>query len=232
MLKVGDRVKNKIFGEGVIKHIKGESLRYAVEFDKINILLHNCCGHCKSGHGYWCDTNTLLEKEKIELIKEEDNKKVVKSNLDDLERYIIKEDACIVFWKDGSKTVVKKMDDVEHNKELAFLTAYFQKHSGLTKSKANKFLANLVETEQAKKEKKIIKNETKLTMEEIVEEDNDFKIGDKVKVVNKNGGVVHCFEIGDVLEVIGIDVENKKYIDCKRENLRQTILASNIEKIN
>lgn len=74
-----------------------------------------------------------------------------RSVLVDLERYIIKEDACIVFWKDGSKTVVKKMADAEHNKELAFLTAYFQKHSGLSKTKANKFLSDLEETKQPKK---------------------------------------------------------------------------------
>lgn len=79
---------------------------------------------------------------------------VGKENLVNLERYIIKEDACIVFWKDGSKTIVKKMAKAKHNKELAFLTAYFQKHSGLSKTKANKFLSDLEETKQPKKKVK------------------------------------------------------------------------------
>lgn len=61
------------------------------------------------------------------------------------ERYIINKDATILFWEDGTKTIVKRSKDDEYNKRLGFLTAYFQKHSGLTKNQANKYLANLLD---------------------------------------------------------------------------------------
>lgn len=72
------------------------------------------------------------------------------------ERYIINDGATVLFWKDGTKTVVKRSKDDEFNPRLGFLTAYFQKNSGLSRTKANKFLDNL-EVEDKKKEK--IKNE-------------------------------------------------------------------------
>lgn len=62
-------------------------------------------------------------------------------------RYIINKGATILFWEDGTKTIVKRCKDDKYNKRLGFLTAYFQKHSGLTKNQANKYLANLQEEE-------------------------------------------------------------------------------------
>ena len=55
----------------------------------------------------------------------------------------------ILHWKDGSKTVVVRCKDNKHDRRTAFLTAYFQKHCGLSKTKANKYLADL-EEEQVK----------------------------------------------------------------------------------
>ena len=66
-----------------------------------------------------------------------------KGNLELLTRYIINQDATILFWKDGTKTVVKRCKDDEFNPRLAFLTAFFQKYCGMSKNKANKYLANL-----------------------------------------------------------------------------------------
>ena len=60
------------------------------------------------------------------------------------EKYIINKNATILFWEDGTKTVVKKAKDDDFNARLGFLTAYFQKHCGLSKNQANKFLANLL----------------------------------------------------------------------------------------
>ena len=57
--------------------------------------------------------------------------------------YIINDGATILFWKDGTKTVVKRSKDEKFDKRLGFLTAYFQKHCGMSKTKANKFLDNL-----------------------------------------------------------------------------------------
>lgn len=61
------------------------------------------------------------------------------------ERYIINKGATILFWSDRTKTIVKKSKEDKHDKRLAFLTAYFQKHSGLSRNKANKYLDALVE---------------------------------------------------------------------------------------
>ncbi len=71
------------------------------------------------------------------------------------ERYIINKGATILFWdKEGkNKTIVKRSKDDEFNKRLGFLTAYFQYHSGLSKTKANKFL-DLLEVEKEKQETK------------------------------------------------------------------------------
>lgn len=60
-------------------------------------------------------------------------------------RYIINKGATILFWNDDEtdKTIVKRSKDDKFNKRLGFLTAYFQYHSGLSKTKANKYLDGL-----------------------------------------------------------------------------------------
>ena len=62
-------------------------------------------------------------------------------------RYIINKGATILFWKDGTKTIVKKSKDDKYDKRLGFLTAYFQKNCGMSKNKANKYLDSLIEEE-------------------------------------------------------------------------------------
>lgn len=64
-------------------------------------------------------------------------------------KYIINKGATVLIWDDGEKTVVKRCADDEFNKRLGFLTAFFQHYSGMSKNKANKFLAELeVEDEE------------------------------------------------------------------------------------
>lgn len=58
-------------------------------------------------------------------------------------RYIVNKDAAILFWNDDTKTVVKRAKDDELDVEKAFLWAYFQKCSGLSRTKANKYLKEL-----------------------------------------------------------------------------------------
>ena len=70
-----------------------------------------------------------------------------------IKEYIINENATIIFWEDGTKTVVKKTKEDKFDKRLGLLIGYFQKNCGMSKTKANKFLDNLVVTEKAKKEK-------------------------------------------------------------------------------
>lgn len=82
------------------------------------------------------------------------------------ERYIINKGATILFWKDGTKTVVKLAKGDEHNKVLGFLWAYFQKRSGLSKTKANEYIRNLISEEELK----------------LTHIDGAFKVGDRVTV--------------------------------------------------
>lgn len=66
-------------------------------------------------------------------------------------KYIINHGATVLMWDDGDKTVVKRCEDDEFNKRLGFLTAFFQHYCGMSKNKANKFLAELeVEDEEIK----------------------------------------------------------------------------------
>lgn len=64
-------------------------------------------------------------------------------------RYIVNDNACILFWYDGTKTVVKRAWDDQIDPAKAFLWAYFEKTSGLSKTKANKYLRGVV-TEYSK----------------------------------------------------------------------------------
>lgn len=61
------------------------------------------------------------------------------------EKYIINDRATVLFWKDGTKTIVRRAKEDEYNKKLGFLWAYFQKNSGLSKTKANEYLDNLTD---------------------------------------------------------------------------------------
>lgn len=62
-------------------------------------------------------------------------------------KYIINKGATVLFWEDGTKTVVKRAKDDEYNKIMGFLWAYFQKTSGLSRTKANNYLKELVVTD-------------------------------------------------------------------------------------
>lgn len=63
------------------------------------------------------------------------------------QKYIINKSAIILFWKDGTKTIIKRNKEDKHDKKLGFLIAFFQKHSGLSKNQANKYLDSLIEEE-------------------------------------------------------------------------------------
>ena len=70
-------------------------------------------------------------------------------------KYIINHGATVLIWDDGEKTVVKRCADDEFNKRLGFLTAFFQHYSGMSKNKANKFLAELEVEDEEKEEIKV-----------------------------------------------------------------------------
>ena len=60
-------------------------------------------------------------------------------------KYILNQDACILFWSDGKKTIVKKAEDDVQDPVKGFLWAYFLKHSKLSRTKANKYLREIDE---------------------------------------------------------------------------------------
>ena len=58
-------------------------------------------------------------------------------------KYIINDGATILFWEDGTKTIVKRAEDDSFDPVKGFLWAYFQKNSGLSKTKANEYLRKI-----------------------------------------------------------------------------------------
>ena len=118
-------------------------------------------------------------EDKMKSLKEELYIEKSKNNKIDLpERYIINENATILFWKNGEKTIVKRATDDEFNPRLAFLTAFFQRYCGMSKNKANKYLANLqvekkIEIKEEKAEDKPKRGRPK-------KDTYKFKVGDKV----------------------------------------------------
>ena len=103
------------------------------------------------------------------------------------ERYIINKGATVLFWEDGTKTVVKRAKGDEYNKILGFLWAYFQKRSGLSKTKANEYIRNLVEEDELKS----------------MNNENTLNIGDKVivkKLYNGKGVITKIDKYGYFVE--------------------------------
>lgn len=60
-------------------------------------------------------------------------------------KYILNQDAGILFWEDGTKTVVKHAKDDSQDPVKAYLWAYFQHTCGLSKTKANKYLRQIAD---------------------------------------------------------------------------------------
>jgi len=66
------------------------------------------------------------------------------------QKYIINKNVTVLIWEDGTKTIVRKTLEDEYDKRLGFLIAYFQKHCGLSKNKANQYLASLIDEDEKK----------------------------------------------------------------------------------
>ena len=58
-------------------------------------------------------------------------------------RYIINDGAIVLFWNDGTKTIVKRAKDDTDDVVKGFLWAYFEKMSGMSKTQANKYLKDI-----------------------------------------------------------------------------------------
>lgn len=90
------------------------------------------------------EENRYLEM-KADSYRRERDRLMKKPEVELPKQYIINDNATILFWdkQKKDKTIVKRADDDEFNARLGFLTAFFQHYSGMSRSKANKFLANL-----------------------------------------------------------------------------------------
>ena len=84
-------------------------------------------------------------------------------------KYIINKGATVLFWEDGTKTVVKRAKDDEYNKIMGFLWAYFQKTSGLSRTKANEYLRGLVDADDLKAIEFIKSGELNNVMSDVAE---------------------------------------------------------------
>ena len=96
-----------------------------------------------------CRERELQTAEKVKYNYDATTKKcnpiTTNSKLDPQPKKIIfNNPATIVFWNDGSKTVVKTMDTDTFDPERGYLQAYFEKTSGMTRTKCNKMLRGLV----------------------------------------------------------------------------------------
>lgn len=85
--------------------------------------------------------------------------------------------ATIVFWNDDTKTVVKTTEGEDYNPMYGVLMAYYQKHSGMSKTQTGKFMDKVIKDaeEQSKERNKVY----------IVPK---FKIGDRVIVLENVDG--------------------------------------------
>lgn len=161
MLKVGDRVDSLKYGRGTIICVdtnKVENLPYLVQFDYANKEdLHSGGGRGEDNKCLWCtDGNASSYEYIITPIKDKAHKtkapkkeelieKEILSTLG-IKKYIINENACVLYSTSGSKIVVRRTEKDEFDKEKAFLNALLQynlRYSIYSKKNINSFLANL-----------------------------------------------------------------------------------------
>lgn len=114
-------------------------------------------------------------------------------------QYIFNGNATILIFDDNSKVVVKTMEGDEFDPVMGFLTAFFQKYSGLSKNKANDYLVEV---------RKKYEETHPLIVKEVIEigEPVKFQNGDRVEVINasefdESNGV----KVGDIGTINDLD---------------------------
>ena len=125
----------------------------------------------------WPVAEVVLKDNQIRnLICKQNDKKIKRKPVEKYElpeRHIINEGATILFWGDKDKTIVKRSEEDEFDPVKGFLWAYFQKTSGMSKTKANNYLRKIQE-DYAKedKEKNIMQESVNAVIETL---NNIFK---------------------------------------------------------
>lgn len=77
-----------------------------------------------------------------ELLTTRNNKKNIK---EDKVIFNDNKKTTVVLWKDGTKTIVKASSNDKFDRRVGYLTAFYQKHCGMSKTKANKYIDSLEE---------------------------------------------------------------------------------------
>ena len=80
--------------------------------------------------------------ENEQLLKLKPKKKMLQNQLREIKEIIFNKPATIVFWNDGTKTVVKTSPNDKFDKEKGILWAYFLRHASGTKTKLQKKIAS------------------------------------------------------------------------------------------
>ena len=98
----------------------------------VNTNQYNLC------EGNWCNDayDSYIDNYQDELLTEMES--IMKDK-----KIIFNGKATIVTWEDNTKTVVKCSANDTFDKEKGFLMAFFQKQTGMTKTKVSKFFNNL-----------------------------------------------------------------------------------------
>ena len=69
------------------------------------------------------------------------------------ERYIVNKGAVILFWENGTKTIVKRSHYDKHDPIKGFLWAYFERNSGMSKTQVKKYLMEVNNGKEQKRKK-------------------------------------------------------------------------------
>lgn len=102
---------------------------------------------------FYLDYSTRFFTDAVSIIPKKTNKEKL-----EIKQLIFNPPATIIKWEDDTKTIVKTTENDEYNPVFGFLMAYYQKHSGLTKTQVGKFTNGLVKEFNRQQE---LKNKSK-----------------------------------------------------------------------
>lgn len=136
MFKVGDKIKGLENDYGITNQQMTLAKVIDTKDDEMEIEILEHVWKSNIGDTYWVDNDAghFAYIGSAELPKE---------------YYINKKKKTVVLkWNDDTITKVKTSNDDKFNEKYGFLIAFFQKHSGLSKTKANKYIDSLKEKEK------------------------------------------------------------------------------------
>ena len=122
-----------------IKWLSGKKASDFVPFEESDKI----CIDIEDGHLTYCEFDFYKDIE-YEIVNYKYLVKVEQEHLVNINRIVRNKKTTVVFWNDGSKTIVKLGENQIDNQEMAILWAYFEKNSGLSKTKAHKVMEDLI----------------------------------------------------------------------------------------